>query len=58
MESTMSGDDKTIRALFAAYLANDREAVALTDAFRFTSPYDDAIDNAARQNGVFVSQSR
>ncbi len=37
-----------IRALFAAYLANDREAVedALTDDFSFTSPYDDAIDKA------------
>jgi ketosteroid isomerase-like protein len=35
-----------IRALFAAYLANDRKAVedALTEDFRFTSPYDDAID--------------
>jgi ketosteroid isomerase-like protein len=40
--------DKTIRALFAAYLANNREAVAdaLADDFRFTSPYDDAIDKA------------
>ncbi|MES2192790.1 MAG: nuclear transport factor 2 family protein [Pseudomonadota bacterium] len=37
-----------IRGLFAAYLANDREAVAaaLTGDFRFTSPYDDAIDKA------------
>ena len=35
-----------IRALFAAYLANDRQAVesSFTDDFRFTSPYDDAID--------------
>ena len=35
-----------IRALFAAYMANDRKAVedALTDDFRFTSPYDDRID--------------
>jgi ketosteroid isomerase-like protein len=35
-----------IRAVFAAYLANDRKAVedALTDDFRFTSPYDDEID--------------
>jgi ketosteroid isomerase-like protein len=35
-----------IRALFAAYLANDRDAVedALADDFRFTSPYDDGID--------------
>ena len=37
-----------IRALFAAYLANDRKAVedAFTDDFRFTSPYDDEIDKA------------
>jgi ketosteroid isomerase-like protein len=37
-----------IRALFAAYLANDRKSVedALTDDFRFTSPYDDEIDKA------------
>jgi ketosteroid isomerase-like protein len=37
-----------IRALFAAYMANDREAVAnsFTDDFRFTSPYDDEIDKA------------
>ena len=37
-----------IRALFAAYLSNDRTAVedALTEDFRFTSPYDDEIDKA------------
>lgn len=37
-----------IRGIFAAYLANDRRAVeeALTEDFRFTSPYDDAIDKA------------
>jgi ketosteroid isomerase-like protein len=35
-----------IRAIFAAYIANDRNAVekALTEDFRFTSPYDDGID--------------
>jgi ketosteroid isomerase-like protein len=35
-----------IRAIFAAYLANDRAAVeqAFSDDFRFTSPYDDGID--------------
>jgi ketosteroid isomerase-like protein len=47
----MSAQNKsdTIRALFAAYRANDRNAVAdmFTDDFRFTSPYDDAIDKAA-----------
>jgi ketosteroid isomerase-like protein len=39
---------KTIRAIFAAYLSNDRKAVEdfLTDDFRFTSPYDDGIDKA------------
>ena len=37
-----------IRALFAAYRANDRASVekAFTDDFRFTSPYDDRIDKA------------
>jgi len=37
-----------IRAIFAAYLSNDRKVVedALTDDFRFTSPYDDQIDKA------------
>jgi hypothetical protein len=37
-----------IRALFAAYLANDRAAVesALAGDFQFTSPYDDRIDKA------------
>jgi ketosteroid isomerase-like protein len=37
---------KIIRAVFAAYRANDREAVedALTGDFRFTSPYDSEID--------------
>ena len=38
-----------IRAIFAAYLSNDRKAVedALADDFRFTSPYDDEIDKAS-----------
>ncbi len=38
-----------IRALFAAYMSNDRGAVedCFTDDFRFTSPYDDGIDKAA-----------
>lgn len=44
----MSDTDKTeiIHAVFAAYLANDRKAVEgfFSDDFRFTSPYDDAID--------------
>jgi ketosteroid isomerase-like protein len=37
-----------IRALFAAYRANDRALVenSFTEDFRFTSPYDDAIDKA------------
>jgi hypothetical protein len=37
-----------IRALFAAYLADDRGAVErmLADEFRFTSPYDAEIDKA------------
>ena len=35
-----------IRALFAAYLSNDRKAVegAFAEDFHFTSPYDDEID--------------
>jgi ketosteroid isomerase-like protein len=37
-----------IRALFAAYMANDRASVenSFTRDFRFTSPYDDRIDKA------------
>ena len=40
---------ETIRQIFAAYLANDREFVenAFSEGFRFTSPYDDNIDKAA-----------
>ena len=36
----------TIRAIFNAYMSNDRRVVedALADDFRFTSPYDDQID--------------
>ena len=43
-----AGKDAIIRNLFAAYLQNDRGAVAavFTDDFRFTSPYDDEIDKA------------
>jgi ketosteroid isomerase-like protein len=42
----MPGRKEIIRAIFAAYLSDDREAVedALSEDFRFTSPYDDAID--------------
>src|SRR3954469_13082453 len=37
-----------IRALFAAYMSNDRASVenSFAEDFRFTSPYDDAIDKA------------
>ena len=46
----MAAASKTeiIRALFAAYLSNDRRAVeaSYTDDFRFTSPFDDEIDKA------------
>ncbi len=37
-----------IRGLFSAYRANDRAKVeaALSDDFRFTTPYDDGIDKA------------
>ncbi|ANV99472.1 nuclear transport factor 2 family protein [Bradyrhizobium icense] len=39
---------ETIRGIFTAYLANDREFVedAFSDEFRFTSPFDDNIDKA------------
>jgi quercetin dioxygenase-like cupin family protein/ketosteroid isomerase-like protein len=45
----MPDRDSMIRGLFKAYLANDRAAVedALAEDFRFTSPYDDALDKAA-----------
>ncbi len=38
----------TVRAIFAAYMTNDRKVVedALADDFRITSPYDDQIDKA------------
>jgi ketosteroid isomerase-like protein len=45
----MSGSKPDIiRAIFAAYLSDDRKAVeaALTEDFRFTSPYDEGIDKA------------
>ena len=44
MSQTSKSD--IIRAIFAAYLANDRTRVdnALADDFHFTSPYDDNID--------------
>jgi ketosteroid isomerase-like protein len=44
----MSSTDKAeiIRAIFTAYLANDRQRVeaTFTDDFHFTSPYDDDLD--------------
>jgi len=45
---TSASKAEIIRALFAAYLSNDRKAVeaSFTDDFRFTSPYDDRIDKA------------
>jgi ketosteroid isomerase-like protein len=49
MESEMpQSKSDIIRALFAAYMANDRASVenSFTDDFRFTSPYDDRIDRA------------
>ena len=44
-----------IRAIFAAYLSNDRKVVedSLTDDFRFTSPYDDEIDKATYFEGCW-----
>jgi ketosteroid isomerase-like protein len=45
---TPAGKADLIRALFAAYHASDRNKVeaALSDDFRFTSPYDDRLDKA------------
>ena len=45
---TLANKADLIRALFAAYRANDRKQVgaALADDFRFTSPFDDGIDKA------------
>src|SRR3979411_2447661 len=47
-EVDMQGKAEIIRAIFAAYISNDRKAVedSFTDDFRFTSPYDDEIDKA------------
>jgi ketosteroid isomerase-like protein len=44
MASTSRAD--MIRAIFAAYLSDDRQFIeqALSEDFRFTSPYDDDID--------------
>ena len=44
----MSSKSDTIRSCFAAFKSKDRKLVEdlLTDDFRFTSPYDDAIDKA------------
>ena len=46
-----------IRAIFAAYLSNDRKAVeeAFTGDFHFTSPYDDQIDKATYSYAVGAS---
>ena len=43
-----SSKAEVVRAIFAAYMSNDRRVVedALTDDFHFTSPYDDEIDKA------------
>ena len=44
----MSDRADLIRAMFAAYRANDRGRVeeALADDFTFTTPFDDGIDKA------------
>lgn len=44
-----SSKAEIIRALFAAYMSNDRTAVEASFAadFRFTSPFDDRIDKAS-----------
>jgi|SRR5579883_3635819 len=51
---------ETIRAAFAAYLAQDRTAEdrLLADNFVFTSPQDDHIDKAAFMERCFPTASR
>jgi ketosteroid isomerase-like protein len=53
---TLTSKADLIRALFADYRAGDRDKVeaAMSDDFRFTSPYDDRIDKAT----YFVKCSR
>lgn len=63
----MTQPDKaeTVRALFRAFMSGDRAAAdaLLADDFRFTSPYDNAIDKATyfercwAQHGLFVSHT-
>jgi ketosteroid isomerase-like protein len=49
-EKDLASSNKSdiIRAIFAAYISNNRKLVEdfLDDDFRFTSPYDDEIDKA------------
>jgi ketosteroid isomerase-like protein len=42
----LTGRAEMIRAIFAAYLSNNRKFVedVFSDDFRFTSPFDDVID--------------
>src|SRR5215475_5515295 len=49
MEASMPTRSDVIRRCFAAYLNRDRKVLedAFAEDFRFTSPYDDAIDKAA-----------
>lgn len=50
----------TVRAMFDAYLAQDRDAVArlLADGFHFTSPQDDHIDKADFLERCFPTTDR
>ena len=50
----------TVRALFASYMAQDREAAArlIADTFVFTSPQDDHIDRAAFFERCFPTADR
>lgn len=49
-----------VRAVFAAYLAQDRETAAalIDDGFVFTSPQDDHIDKAAFLERCFPTADR
>lgn len=53
-------DTEAVRATFAAYRAQDREAAEalIADDFTFTSPQDDHIDKAAFMERCFPTADR
>jgi ketosteroid isomerase-like protein len=56
----MMSNADTVRAVFDAYLEQDRDAMdrLLTDGFVFTSPQDDHIDKAAFFERCFPTADR